>query len=209
MGKYSGLSFYELANLSNKEKRKAYTEMRAIANKRLIRLEEKTGKERRGLLPTLKELEGSDDNVHIALLRGLKEVKGVLESKSLSLTGQNAIDAKVLEKLQENGYEGINQGNLKQFGQFMDKWRKSEDQRRKRLGLPPLAKKYYDSDSVATLFDNAQKLGISHKNLMANFNQYLANRDEINERIDELEEERDNRGGRALGWKSIKALIEG
>lgn len=95
-------------------------------------------------LPTVAEVRRSA-NPEAAAGMALAQLERVQNDYMLSLTGINMHLARTLEGLHEaEGYEWVNEGNIEDFGHFMD-WARSF-----------LSSKFYDSKRVARWFrDNA------------------------------------------------------
>lgn len=95
-------------------------------------------------LPTVAEVRRSA-NPEAAAGMALAQLERVQSDYMLSLTGINMHLARTLEGLHEaEGYEWVNEGNIEDFGHFMD-WARSF-----------LSSKFYDSKRVARWFrDNA------------------------------------------------------
>lgn len=53
----------------------------------------------------------------------VENLQALLQSPRLSLQGWREIEKRTLETLQEHGYENLNKGNLKQFGDYMEAMR--------------------------------------------------------------------------------------
>lgn len=106
------------------EVRREYTRQRDIAMKRLKRMEQRgqTGwfydrnKER---FPYTRDLTDAE------IRQRLSELADFVESPMSTVRGWTATKNKTLNTLRQHGYEGINQGNLKDFGRFMEFYRAS------------------------------------------------------------------------------------
>lgn len=91
----------------------------------------------------------------------LIDAYGFVNAKSSSVSGYRDIQDKQIRSLQARGYEFVNKGNLRQFGDFMDYFRSRKDA------------KSYGSGTVADTFNKAAKQGISPKELEKHFKFYV------------------------------------
>lgn len=85
-----------------------------------------------------------------------------VSAKTSSVSGFRATQDKQIKSLQAAGYDFINRGNLRQFGEFMDYFRSRKDS------------KSYGSGTVATAFNQAQKQEISPEELEKHFKFYVS-----------------------------------
>lgn len=84
-----------------------------------------------------------------------------VSAKSSSVSGFREIQDKQINALQAAGYEFVNRGNLREFGQFMEWFRSRKES------------KAFGSGTVASAFNLAEKSKISSKQLQAHFKYYL------------------------------------
>lgn len=84
-----------------------------------------------------------------------------VSAKTSSVSGFRDVQDKQINALQAAGYEFVNRGNLREFGQFMDWFRSRKDS------------KAFGSGTVASAFNMAKKSKISSKQLQAHFKYYL------------------------------------
>lgn len=82
-------------------------------------------------------------------------------AKTSSVSGFNAMRDKQVNALQAAGYDFVNRGNLRQFGEFMDYFRDRKDS------------KSFGSGTVAKAFSMAAKKGINPKQLEQHFKFYV------------------------------------
>lgn len=102
--------------------REEYSRLRSIARKRLERLERLEPdsyayRHNVGVYKPLKELTQTE------VIKLLPELAQFIAAKTGTVTGIRAARLKAIEKLQEHGYEQINESNYKTFASWMEKWR--------------------------------------------------------------------------------------
>ena len=102
--------------------REEYSRLRSIARKRLERLEKSEPdsyayRHNVGVYKPLKELTQTE------VIKLLPELAQFIAAKTGAVTGIRAARLKAIEKLQEHGYEQINESNYKTFAAWMEKWR--------------------------------------------------------------------------------------
>lgn len=154
-----GARSLETAGASMQDLRSAYTALRDVMQKRVSRLAEGTEAQRvyvRPYLPggskelktlgQLKELprQGwTPEQMRREMEMRVKELQILERSPRTSLDGWKQIEKQTIESLHKAGFHNINRKNIKQFGNFMEKMR----------GM--FGTKFFPSDEVAELFDNA------------------------------------------------------
>lgn len=84
-----------------------------------------------------------------------------VSAKTSSVSGYREVQDKQINALQAAGYEFVNRGNLKQFGEFMDYFRSRKDNRA------------YGSDTIAKTFDQAARQKIDPAELEKHFKFYV------------------------------------
>lgn len=139
--------------------RREYQRLRRVAEKRLARLgasefaDSEAYRRNAGKFTPLSQV---SSNRELGAL--LYQVKGFLDARRSSVTGQRAIIKEQLETLHEHGYTFVTKSNLKAFGEFMETARAAAGGR------------LYASDRVAEMYDAAERKGIPPEQLMENFN---------------------------------------
>lgn len=83
-----------------------------------------------------------------------------VSAKTSSVSGYRDVQDKQISSLQAAGYEFVNRGNLKQFGEFMDYFRSRKDS------------KAYGSDTIADTFNQAARQKMDPKELEKHFKFY-------------------------------------
>lgn len=161
---------YQMQKLENPklwtetEKRAEYSRLRAVANKRLTRLQKSEFSESEaaiqniGKFSKLSEISSSHE-----LSAKLNEVVRFLTAKSSTVTGQKAIRTRTIEALRESGFD-IQEKDYTEFGKFME-WS------RRTLGPD------FDSEQAADIYSAAKKRGVSINVVMANFKTFQENYD--------------------------------
>lgn len=104
-----------------------------------------------------------------------------VNAKSSSVSGYRKIQDKQIRSLQAKGYEFVNKGNLRQFGDFMDYFRSRKDA------------KSYGSGTVAETFNKAAEQGISPKELEKHFKFYVSQIKHGNETLAKFQRKKRNK----------------
>ena len=102
--------------------REEYSRLRSIARKRLERLEKLEPdsyayRHNVGVYKPLRELTQTE------VVKLLPQLAQFIAAKTGTVTGIREARLKAIEKLQEHGYEQINESNYKTFASWMEKWR--------------------------------------------------------------------------------------
>lgn len=101
-----------------------------------------------------------------------------VSAKTSSVSGYRNTQDKQVNALQAAGYDFVNRGNLRQFGEFMDYFRDRKDS------------KSFGSGTVAKAFGMAAKKGITPKQLEQHFKFYV---NQVKGGVEELTSFRDRR----------------
>lgn len=161
---YIGYNPTNVEGFSTKEKRAAFSKLRAIANKRLEKMERYDYKQNQyykdltnmfksSRVPTLDAI--SDKKLDKALsevsyfLRGLTTIQKI-----------HAYENKQIKKFRDMGFKQINRKNLKKFGNFMESLRQRYGDRLK------------DSFRAVRVFEAAERLHINPNVLYDNMSAY-------------------------------------
>ena len=156
----SDLRGADLSKLSLPQLRQAYTVFRDVLQKRFTRLSESGSTTQQAYarpfmaggqkeLLTLKQIDQyprngwSSDSLRREMLQRVQEFQTLESKERSSLSGWKAIEKRTVQSLQAHGYKNINKGNLKAFGNFMEKMRSA------------FGNKVFPSEEVAELFDSA------------------------------------------------------
>lgn len=148
----------QIEQLSNRQVRKEYSQLRSIANKRLQRLQA-AGLGGRGdyRFPVMK---GRDIN---QIAADLADVSRFLRDPRTTVKGENKFVEHELKELHERGYSWVDRSNFYDFTRFM------EDMRAKYEG------KYFDSGQALDVYNEGQRLNIPSDVLKRNFDYFAEN----------------------------------
>lgn len=149
---------------TDKEARAEYARLRAVAEKRVQRLQSAgyklTGK------TEFKPLERNASEAEI--YKSLADVAKFINMKSSTITGRKASVEKMVEKMHEHGYDFINKNNAEQFGEFMREAKKHDEYRG------------YDSEEVVELFHIAKEKHVRPEELAQDLDTWIGNESLIN-----------------------------
>ena len=156
----------ELGGEHEKEVRKEYTRLRDISQKRLKRLaaagytDTEIYQRNYKHYPTLKNIKSKSE-----LAQRLSDLSRFVGSSQSTVKGIKERNKQTLETLKQHGYGFVNEGNLRDFGDFMEQYR---DQ---------LLDMDYDSGDAAELYRIVEKHGLDPDKVAADFEFYLDNLD--------------------------------
>ena len=147
-----------------KEVRKEYTRLRDISQKRLKRLaagytDTEVYKRNYRHYPKLKNIKSKSE-----LAQRLSDLSRFVASSQSTVKGIKEREKKVLETLHENDYDFVNEGNLKDFGDFMELYR---DEMMDSAG--------FDSGDAAELYSVIEKHKLDPEKIAEDFEFYLEN----------------------------------
>ena len=107
--------------LTVEEMKSQYSYLRTVAQKRLKLLGESEVAESQAYLKNVKTFKRlSEIETESELIMRLYSVRKFIESKGSTIKGQTEIRKKAVEAAQEKGLDWINEGNIAEFGQYMD-----------------------------------------------------------------------------------------
>ena len=107
--------------LTVEEMKSQYSYLRTVAQKRLQRLGESEFSESQAYLKNIKTFKPiAQIETESELIMRLYSVRKFIESKGSTIKGQTEIRRKAVEAAQEKGLDWINEGNIAEFGQYMD-----------------------------------------------------------------------------------------
>lgn len=144
------------------EARAEYNRLRKVAAQRLRRLEAspyggsklaKAYGESFGALP-----KGATES---QIRKALSSTAHFLGQKASTITGAKGIQSKFIKTMHERGYNFINKDNAREFGEFMDAWKRSG------------AAQQYDSEQVVKLYRDAKAKKIDVDKIKDAFEKYL------------------------------------
>lgn len=151
---------------SEKEARAEYSRLRAIANKRIARLNKGGFENNFRKFPTLKEL----GELTARDLNSLKSFVANPWTKSgVRREYYKKEDKKTSDALKAYGYD-IPPDQIRAFTQFMENWRKTEMAKGKR---------YRASDQTAEVFQNALKLGVPSSEILKHQKAFMNHASEL------------------------------
>lgn len=177
---------FKYGNVSASDLRKEYTRLRAVANKRLARMEgtkyEKTQTylKNKGKYTTIaqiekeaikqaknmpKEVQQLYINSHIA--KKTADLYKMLTSRTGSISGMQQVERETVETLREHGFTFINRNNLQQFGEYMDFLRVLHRGRN------------FDSERAVDLFGTATKKGIDPQEIARDYEYWKQHEEEL------------------------------
>ena len=149
----------QIQKMPEKQVRAIYSEWRKIANKRSARMAKAgvTSVFAGVYFPTIQQL-GDIESIRGALA----SVSRQLRDPRSSITGAKKYNRKMIESFHLHGYDFGNEGNLKQFAEFME-WSRARAGANDRV---------FKSDRAAEVFEQAEKQEISIDNLKKHFDAY-------------------------------------
>lgn len=189
-GKRKLYSPYQISNMSESAMRKAYSELRSIANKRLARLEKqglgmtaRTGYK----FPTIRNIEESSK---ATIASELADVSKFLRDPRTTVSGEKQFLNNFREMMTEKGYSDLVEtpDDIYKTLQFMEEIRDTNNNR-----LLP-------SGDVLDVLQQAERLKIPTDKLKDNIDIFV-------QHLDELEDVKPTKGGRTFSSQRLNALI--
>ena len=189
-GKRKLYSPYQISNMSESAIRKAYSELRSIANKRLARLENqglgmtaRTGYK----FPTIRNIEESSK---ATIASELADVSKFLRDPRTTVSGEKQFLNNFREMMTEKGYADLvdTPDDIYKTLEFMEEIRDTNNNR-----LLP-------SGDVLDVLQQAERLKIPTEKLKDNIDIFV-------QHLDELENVRPTKGGRTFSSQRLNALI--
>ena len=189
-GKRKLYSPYQISNMSESAIRKAYSELRSIANKRLARLENlglgmtaRTGYK----FPTIRNIEESSK---ATIASELADVSKFLRDPRTTVSGEKQFLNNFREMMSEKGYSDLvdTPDDIYKTLQFMEEIRDTNNNR-----LLP-------SGDVLDVLQHAERLKIPTEKLKDNIDLFV-------QHLDDLEDVKPTKGGRTFSSQRLNALI--
>lgn len=189
-GKRKLYSPYQISNMSESAIRKAYSELRSIANKRLARLENqglgmtaRTGYK----FPTIRNIEESSK---ATIASELADVSKFLRDPRTTVSGEKQFLTNFREMMTEKGYADLvdTPDDIYKTLEFMEEIRDTNNNR-----LLP-------SGDVLDVLQQAERLKIPTEKLKDNIDIFV-------QHLDELENVKPTKGGRTFSSQRLNALI--
>lgn len=155
------------------EARAEYSRLRSAAVKRLQRLSGTEGERytafrmygKEGFTPLPKNASASEVG------RALADVYHFLQMKTSSIGAIRASQREAVKTLQERGYEFINKGNIREFGEFMEAARQQKVASNNRGGSPV----------IVELYETAKRLSLPPEKIQRNFSEWLRKKKQLEE----------------------------
>lgn len=153
------------------EARAEYSRLRSAAVKRLQRLSGTEGERysafrmygKEGFTPLPKNASASEVG------RALADVYHFLEMKTSSISSIRASQRNAIKTLNEHGYDFINKGNIREFGEFMEAARQQKVDSNNRGGSPV----------IVELYETVKRLQIPPEQVQRRFSYWLSKRKEL------------------------------
>ena len=189
-GKRKLYSPYQISNMSESAIRKAYSELRSVANKRLSRLEKqglgmtaRTGYK----FPTIRNIEESSK---ATIASELADVSKFLRDPRTTVSGEKQFLNNFWEMMTEKGYADLvdTPDDIYKTLEFMEEIRDTNNNR-----LLP-------SGDVLDVLQQAERLKIPTEKLKDNIDIFV-------QHLDELENVKPTKGGRTFSSQRLNALI--
>lgn len=119
-----------------------------------------------------------EDMTKIELSSILSKLNKFTQSESSTIKGYKETRQKTIDTFKENGYEWVNDDNLDDLLEFLDDFKEGAESQQ------------YGSDDAMMVFEQANRLGISSKNLKDNMDLFMENFERIEKLdVDALHEE--------------------
>lgn len=157
--------------ITEREARKEYSRLRAVAVKRLARLKGTEGEQYSAFRRYGKEGFAKLDQITSegSLARELTAVYDFLNLRTSSISAIRSARREALETLQDRGFAFVNKSNIREFGEFM------ESARQQQLVI----KNAGGSDPIAKFYETVKRLALDPKEVERNFAEYLRRKDEL------------------------------
>ena len=181
---------YQISSMKESDIRKAYSELRSVANKRLSRLENqgfgmtaRTGYR----FPTIKNIEESSK---ATIASELADVSKFLRDPRTTVTGEKEFLRNFKEMMTEKGYEDLVEtpDDIYKTLQFMEDIRETNNN------------KVLSSGDALDALQQAQRLKIPIEKFKQNIDIFV-------QHLDELEDVKPTKGGRKFSSQRLNALI--
>lgn len=179
---------YQIERMSNRDIRKAYSDLRKTANKRLANLEKNDlGGYGAFRFAKLEQIHADDVGQELA------ELSRFLRDPRHTVRGARSYRENILDALHKKpGFEDVNENNFRAWTEYMDHLREK------------YGNKLFDSGDATDVFMEAERLDLPANIIKYHYNLFKNNLEEIR-RIDKIENAKDP--GRAIRLKDFKAAI--
>ena len=179
---------YQIERMSNRDIRKAYSDLRKTANKRLANLEKNNlGGYGAFRFAKLEQIHADDVGQELA------ELSRFMRDPRHTVRGARSHRDNILDTLHEKpGFEDINESNFRAWTEYMDHLREK------------YGNKLFDSGDATDVFMEAERLDLPANIIKNHYNLFKNNLEEIR-KIDKIENAKNP--GRAIRLKDFKAAI--
>ena len=179
---------YQIERMSNRDIRKAYSDLRKTANKRLANLEKNNlGGYGAFRFAKLEQIHADDVGQELA------ELSRFMRDPRHTVRGARSRRDNILDALHEKpGFEDINESNFHAWTEYMDHLREK------------YGNKLFDSGDATDVFMEAERLDLPANIIKNHYNLFKNNLEEIR-KIDKIENAKNP--GRAIRLKDFKAAI--
>lgn len=181
---------YQISKMSDAEIRKAYSDLRSVANKRLGRLEAQGLNQtaRSGYrFPTIKQVEASSKST---VASELADVSVWLRDERSTVRGEKAFLNEFTETMKEKGYGDLIKSyqDAYDFFDFMEEVRQQHQELQVR------------GSDILDVMQESERLNIPREKLLDNIEQFVAN-------LEDLKNVQPTKGGRTFSSSRIDSLI--
>ncbi len=184
---------YQISNMSESAIRKAYSELRSIANKRISRLNVSGLTFKQSKFPTIKELESGKPNRTLGstISSALADVSVFLRSPRTTVSGLKQYYRDFQEMMSEKGYEDLvkDVGSIRNTLLFLDSIRETAND------------KLLPSGDALDALQETERLKIPIEKVIENIDLFVAH-------LDDLENVQPTKGGRTFSSRRLNALIK-
>ena len=179
---------YQIERMSNRDIRKAYSDLRKTANKRLANLEKNNlGGYGAFRFAKLEQIHADDVGQELA------ELSRFMRDPRHTVRGARSHRDNILDALHEKpGFEDINESNCRAWTEYMDHLREK------------YGNKLFDSGDATDVFMEAERLDLPANIIKNHYNLFKNNLEEIR-KIDRIDNAKNP--GRAIRLKDFKAAI--
>lgn len=184
---------YQISNMSESAIRKAYSELRSVANKRINRLNKSGLTYPQQKFPTLKELEVGKPNRTLgsSISGALADVSVFLRSERTTVSGLKQFYKDFTEMMTEKGYGSLvkDVGSIRNTLLFLETIREENSD------------KILPSGDALDVLQETERLKIPIDKVVDNIDFFVAH-------LDDLENVQPTKGGRTFSSRRLNALIK-
>lgn len=179
---------YQIAKMSESELRREYSRLRAIANKRIMRLQAQGLGRKEVKFPTIKTIMQSK---RIDLFSELADVSAFLRSDRTTVSGVKKFYREFADTMSDMGYSDLVKtvDDIKELVDFMEAAREK------------YSDKVFDSGDALDVLQQAQRLNIPYDKVLENFDKFVIN-------LNKLEKVKPSKAGAEFSQRRIDNLIK-